>query len=228
MQLEPANATGESTRIMNQKNPNVDAYLTAGCGRCPLGGTPDCKVHDWQKELKKLRSIVLDCGLTEEVKWGVPCYTFQKKNIAIVSALKDYCTLSFFKGALLKDPDKVLSKPGENTQAGRLIRFTNAQEIVNLKTVLKAYIHEAIEVEKAGLKVDLKKNPEPIPEEFQNILNENPALKTAFDALTPGRQRAYILHFSAPKKSETRLSRIEKCTQKILDGEGLNDKYKGK
>ena len=167
--------------------------------------------------------ILLDCQLTEELKWSKPCYTFQKSNIIIIIGLKEYCALVFCKGVLLNDANGILIKPGENTQAGRWIKFTSVREIVEMETILKAYIYEAIEVEKAGLKVNFKKNPEPIPEEFQNKLDEIPALKTAFDALTPGRQRAYILYFSAPKQSKTRESRVEKCMQQILNGKGLND-----
>jgi uncharacterized protein YdeI (YjbR/CyaY-like superfamily) len=191
-------------------NPKVDEYLS--------------KAKKWQEEMEKLRMIILDCQLTEELKWGKPCYTFQKSNIVIIIGLKEYCALLFFKGALLNDANGILIKPGENTQAGRQIRFTNVREIVEMEPILKAYIYEAIEVEKAGLKVNFKKNTELIiPEEFQNKLDEIPALKTAFDALTLGRQRAYILYFSAPKQSKTRESRVEKCMQKILDGKGLND-----
>jgi uncharacterized protein YdeI (YjbR/CyaY-like superfamily) len=170
--------------------------------------------------------IILDCQLTEELKWGWPCYTFQKSNIVLINGFKEYCALLFFKGALLNDANGILIKIGENTQAGRQIRFTNVREIVEMEPILKAYIYEAIEVEKAGLKVNFKKNTELIfPEEFQNKLDENPALKTAFDALTPGRQRAYNLYFSAPKQSKTRESRVEKCMQQILNGKGLNDQY---
>ncbi|OBA06363.1 hypothetical protein A9P44_11080 [Paenibacillus polymyxa] len=194
-----------------EMNPKVDAYLD--------------KVKKWQAEMEKLRAIMLDCQLTEELKWGKPCYMFQNSNIAIIQGFKEHCALMFFKGALLKDPNSILIKPGEDTQAGRQIRFTNVEEIVEMETILKAYINEAIEVEKAGLKVDFKKNTELIfPEEFQAKLDENPALKTAFAALTPGRQRAYIMHFSAPKQSKTRESRIEKCKQDILSGKGLNDR----
>ena len=209
---------------MNNMNPRVNIYFTAGCGRCPLGNTPACKVNKWQEELEKLRTIILDCGLDEELKWGVPCYTFQKNNIVLIGAFKEYCALSFFKGALLKDANGVLSKPGQNTQSGRLIRFTGVRGIVELESILKAYIYEAIEVEKAGLKVNFKKTSEfVIPEEFQNKLDKIPALKTAFYALTPGRQRAYILYFSAPKQSKTRESRVERYTRQILSGKGLND-----
>ena len=195
---------------MNSMNPKVDEYLR--------------KTKKWQEEFEKLRMISLDCGLTEELKWGKPCYTFQESNIVLIHGFKEYCALLFFKGALLKDAKGILIQQTENVQAGRQIRFTNVREIVKIKTVLKAYIHEAIEVEKAGLKVKYKKTSEfKIPEEFQNKLDETPALKKAFDALTPGRQRGYIFYFSQPKQSTTRVSRVEKCMQQILKGKGLND-----
>ncbi len=206
-------------------NPKIDKYLTEGCGRCPLGGTSGCKVHKWPEELKKLRSIVLDCGLNEELKWGVPCYTYQNENILIVSAFKEFCAISFFKGSLLSDTNRILVKPGENSQAARYIKFTHFQEIIEKESILKAYIFEAIEVERAGLKVKFKKNPEPIPDELTQKLDEDPFFKTAFEELTPGRQRGYILYFSQPKQSKTRITRIEKCVPKILNGEGLHDKY---
>ena len=209
-------------------NPKVDQYLLDGCMRCPLGGTPKCKVHDWQDELTMLRSIVLDCDLTEELKWGVPCYTHQGKNVLIVSALKESATISFFKGSLLQDAANILTQPGPNSQASRYIKFTSVKDIVDLAETLKAYIYEAVEVEKAGLKVAFKKNPEPIPEELQMKLDDDPVFKTAFEGLTPGRQRGYILHFSQPKKSQTRINRIEKWTPKILNGEGMHDEYKSR
>ncbi|MFY0255450.1 YdeI family protein [Chitinophaga sp. 30R24] len=191
-------------------NPKVDIYVS--------------KTQKWEEELKKLRTIVLDCQLTEELKWGVPCYTFQKSNIVLIHVFKEYCALLFFKGALLNDPNGILIQQTKNTQSGRQIRFTNVREIVELEPILKAYIYEAIEVEKAGLKVNFIKSTALIfPEEFQNKLDELPALKTAFTALTPGRQRAYVLYFSAPKQSKTRESRVEKCIQQILNGKGLND-----
>jgi len=191
-------------------NPNVDEYLS--------------KTKKWQEEFEKLRMFILDCQLTEELKWGVPCYTFQKRNIVLIHGFKEYCALLFFKGALLHDTHGILIKQTENVQAGRQIRFTNVREIVAMETILKAYIYEAIEVEKSGLEVNFKKNTEfIIPEEFQNKFDEIPALKTAFEALTPGRQRAYILYFSEPKQSKTRESRVEKCMQQILNGKGLND-----
>ena len=210
---------------MESMNPAVDNYLIEGCGRCSLGGTPDCKVHNWTEELKQLRRIVLECGLTEEVKWSVPCYTFQQNNVLIVSAFKEYCSLSFFKGALLKDAEGILEKPGENSQAARLFKFTNVQQILEMEPTIKAYIYEAIEVEKAGLKVDFKQKNELVyPEELQTKLDEDPELKSAFESLTPGRQRGYVLHFSQPKQSKTRISRIEKCIPKILEGKGFHDR----
>ncbi|AJY73823.1 YdeI/OmpD-associated family protein [Paenibacillus beijingensis] len=191
-------------------NPKVDEFLS--------------KARKWKEEYEKLRNIVLDCELTEEFKWMHPCYTFQNKNIVLIHGFKEYCALLFHKGALLKDAHGILIQQTENVQAARQIRFTDVREIVEMETILKAYIHEAIEVEKAGLEVSFKKTTEfIIPEEFQNKLNEIPTLKTAFEALTPGRQRAYILYFSEPKQSKTRESRVEKCIQQILGGKGLND-----
>ncbi|UKJ08203.1 YdeI/OmpD-associated family protein [Solitalea lacus] len=178
----------------------------------------------WQEEIEKLRLIVLDCNLTEELKWGCPCYTFQKNNIVLIHTFKDYCALLFFKGALLKDARDVLIQQSKNVQAARQIRFSNLREIVEMEALIKAYIYEALEVEKAGLKVEFKKTDEfTIPEEFQHKLAEIPDLKVAFEALSPGRQRAYLLHFSQPKQSKTRESRIEKYMPQILSGKGLND-----
>ena len=209
---------------MSEINPQVDLYLTTGCGRCSLWNTSECKVHTWQEELKALRVILLDGGLTEELKWRVPCYTFEKNNIVLLSAFNDYCALSFVKGVLLKDANNILIQQTENTQAARQIRFTNVQEIHEMESILKAYLDEAIEVEKSGLKVNYKKMAEfIIPEELQRELDESPDLKTAFEALTPGRQRGYLLYFSAPKQSKTRVSRVEKYRQKILNGKGFND-----
>ena len=194
----------------SRMNPKVDVYLS--------------KPKKWQEEMEKLRMIILDCQLTEELKWGKPCYTLDKTNIVLIHGFKEYCALLFFKGALLKDANGILIKQTENVQAGRQIRFINVREIVELEPILKAYINEAIEVEKAGLKVNYKESAEFIlPEEFQNKLDEIPALKAAFDALTPGRQRGYNLYFSAPKQSKTRESRVEKCMEQILNGKGLND-----
>jgi uncharacterized protein YdeI (YjbR/CyaY-like superfamily) len=196
---------------MKTMNPKVDGYLS--------------KAKKWQEEMEKLRLIILDCQLTEELKWGKPCYTFQQTNIVLIVGFKEYCALIFCKGALLNDAHGLLIKPGENTQAGRQIRFTNVREIVEMKSILKGYIFEAIEAEKAGLQVNYKKHTELIfPEEFQNKLDQIPALKTAFKALTPGRQRAYHLYFSAAKQSKTRESRVEKCMPRILQGKGLDDR----
>jgi uncharacterized protein YdeI (YjbR/CyaY-like superfamily) len=197
-------------------NPKVDFYFN--------------KAKKWQKELEQLRTIVLDCGLNEELKWGVPCYMFpapagrQKSNIVLIHAFKEYCAFLFFKGALLNDPNGILIQQTENVQSARQIRFTSVREIVKIEKILKAYIYEAIEVEKAGLKVKLKKTSDfKIPDEFQKQLDKKPALKKAFESLTPGRQRAYIFYFSQPKQSKTRESRVEKCMPQILNGKGLND-----
>ena len=207
------------------KNPLVDAYLAEGCGRCELANTPECKVFQWIPELNALRSIVLSCGLEEERKWGVPCYTHKGANVAVVAAFKDYCSLSFFKGSLLKDPGKILDKPGENTQSARLIRFNSVSRIQELEPLLRAYIFEAIEVEDAGLKVDFKaKNELEYPDELVAIFAENPALQSAFESLTPGRQRGYLLYFSGAKQSATRTSRIEKYIDHILAGKGFHDR----
>jgi uncharacterized protein YdeI (YjbR/CyaY-like superfamily) len=191
------------------KSPQIGAFLS--------------KAKKWRDEMEKLRAIALGCQLTEELKWGKPCYTFQGSNVVIIQGFKEFCALLFCKGALLKDPKGLLEKPGENTQAARRISFTSVAEIVEVETALNAYIKEAIEAEKAGLEVEYKKSPEPLPEELQEKFTEMPALKKAFHALTPGRQRAYILHFSAAKQSQTRASRIEKCAPQILAGKGLND-----
>jgi uncharacterized protein YdeI (YjbR/CyaY-like superfamily) len=200
-------------------NPKVDFYFN--------------KAKNWREELEQLRRIVLDCQLTEELKWGVPCYTcplglsgkgLKRSNVVLIHVFKEYCAFLFFKGALLQDANGILIQQTKNVQAARQVRFTNVRDIVKLEPILKSYIYEAIEVEKAGLKVDLKKTSEfSIPEEFQKILEESPNLKAAFKALTPGRQRSYILHFSQPKQSKTRTSRIERCLPQILQGKGLND-----
>ena len=191
-------------------NPKVDAFLSSA--------------KKWRKEMEKLRGILLGCGLTEEWKWSKPCYTFQEGNVVVMLPLKEYCALLFCKGALLKDTEGILVKAGENTQAARQIRITDLPDIVKMEGVLRAYIHNAIDVEKAGLEVVYKKTTDfKIPEEFQKKLDEIPALKTAFTALTPGRQRGYILYFSAAKQSKTREARVEKCMKQILKGKGLLD-----
>jgi uncharacterized protein YdeI (YjbR/CyaY-like superfamily) len=194
----------------SETNPKVDAFLS--------------RAKKWRKELDKLRAILLDCQLTEALKWGKPCYTFQEANVVVILPLKEYCALLLCKGALLKDPNRILVKAGENSQSARQIRFTSLQEIVEKEALLKATIQEAIEAEKAGLKVTYKKITEhKVPEELQIKLEEIPALKTAFRALTPGRQRGYYLYISAAKQSKTREARIEKCIPRILKGKGLND-----
>ncbi len=191
-------------------NPKVDDYIG--------------NLKNWQTEIALLRTIVLDCGLTEEFKWRTPCYSFQGKNIVLLGSFKEYCAISFLKGSLLQDANGILSKPGENSQAVRLIRFTDWEEILKIKPIMKNYIHEAIELEKAGLKVNFKSNTElELVAELQKTLAENPVLKSAFEALTPGRQRAYNLYFSASKQSKTRETRIEKYIPRILDGKGIND-----
>jgi len=182
------------------------------------------KATDWQEEYEKLRMIILECGLTEELKWGCPCYSFKKKNIVLIHGFKEYCAVLFMKGVLLKDEENILIQQTENVQSARQIRFRDIREIYDLEPLLKAYIQEAIEVEKAGLKVDLKKTAEfNMPEEFRRKLEHNPTLKTAFEALTPGRQRGYLLYFSAAKQSKTRDARIEKYLPQILKGKGLDD-----
>ncbi|MEH7628235.1 YdeI family protein [Bacillus subtilis] len=194
----------------SRTNPKVDEFLS--------------KAKKWKEEFEKLRTIILDCELTEDFKWMHPCYTYNNKNVVLIHGFKEYCALLFHKGALLQDAHGILIQQTENVQAARQIRFTNVQEINEIENILKAYIHEAIEVEKAGLKVDINKNIElNIPEELQKKFDEIPALKTAFEALTPGRQRAYTLYFSQAKQSKTRESRVEKYVQKILDGKGLKD-----
>ena len=191
-------------------NPKVDEFLG--------------KEKKWHEEFKKLRQVILDCQLTEELKWGQPCYTLDGKNVVLMHGFKEYCALLFIKGALLKDTEGLLIQQTENVQAGRQIRFTNIQEIYRLEASLKAYIQEAIEVEKSGLNVEMKKNSDfAIPVEFQDMLDGHPTLKDAFFALTPGRQRAYIFYFSQPKQSKTRESRVDRCIPRILDGIGLDD-----
>jgi len=194
----------------SKANPKVDAFIASA--------------KKWQEEFKKLRSILLDSELTEEFKWGGPCYTFQGKNVVIINGLKESCALAFFKGALLKDVHGVLTRPGEHTQSGRWFKFASVREIAEMRSILKAYIREAIEVEKSGLKLKLRKTSDlKFPEELQIVLDEFPDFKAAFERLTPGRQRAYIYHFAAPKQSKTRESRVQKFMPQILKGKGLLD-----
>ncbi len=195
---------------MSRTNPKVDFFFD--------------KAEQWHAEYARLRTIVLDCDLTEVLKWGNPCYTLENSNIVLMHGFKEYCALLFFKGALLQDPEGILVQQTKNVQATRQIRFTSVEEIVEMEPILRAYIEQAIDVEKAGLKVAFKETAEfTMPEEFQSKLDDIPALKAAFEALTPGRQRAYLLHFSSPKQSRTREARIEKSIPQILDGKGLND-----
>jgi uncharacterized protein YdeI (YjbR/CyaY-like superfamily) len=194
---------------MKRTNPKVDAYFRED--------------RKWRKEAERLRMVSLACGLTEELKWGKPCYTFRESNVVLIQEFKEYIALMFIKGALLKDPRGILKRIGEHTQAGRQARFTNVREIIETEATLRAYIREAVEAEKAGLEVVLNKNPVPIPVELQYKLDDIPALKTAFFALTPGRQRGYIYYFSSAKQSKTREARIEKCRRRILEGKGLLD-----
>ncbi|WP_114939578.1 YdeI/OmpD-associated family protein [Mucilaginibacter endophyticus] len=191
-------------------NPKVDFYFN--------------EAEKWREEIAQLRLIALDCGLTEELKWGCPCYTYRESNIVLIHVFKEYCAFLFFKGALLSDTHQILIQQSENVQAARQIRFTNVEEVTERRSILKAYIYEAIEVEKAGLKVILKKTEDfVVADEFQSKLDSIPALKAAFEALTPGRQKAYLLHFSQPKQSSTREARVEKWMPQILNGKGLND-----
>jgi uncharacterized protein YdeI (YjbR/CyaY-like superfamily) len=193
----------------SKTNPNVDAFIA--------------NAKNWQPELKLLRAILLDSQLTEDFKWSQPCYTLDGKNVVVLGPMKDSCAFAFFKGALLKDPHGVLTRPGQHSQSARWIKFTSTREIAEMKSVLKSYIREAIQIEKSGLKVKLKKTSDlKLPEEFQLMLDEFPDVKKAFEALTPGRQRAYIYHFSAPKQSKTREARIRKFMPHILKGKGLD------
>ena len=200
----------EETMTDSKWNPKVDAFLA--------------RAGKWNEELHQLRALVLECDVTEELKWGQPCYTHQGRNVLLIHGFKEYCALLFFNGALMKDPKGILIQQTANVQAGRQIRFINLQEIVKQKATLKSYIRDAIAVEKSGVKLEYKKTEEfNVPEEFQSRLDAMPKLKTAFESLTPGRQRAYILHFSSAKQSKTRESRVEKCMPDILAGKGLND-----
>lgn len=206
------------------KSPEI--YFLEGCGRCSLGGTPDCKVHRWTQELQLLRSIILDCGLEEVAKWGVPCYMYGKSNVLVLSALKDTATIGFMKGALLDQTSYLLVEQTGTENVSRVLRFTSLEQIVDNEAEIKALIYQAIEVENQGLKVAPKKSKELLPEELEHAFVQNPQLKDAFYSLTPGRQHGYLLHFNQAKQAATRASRIEKCSEKILRGEGMHDQYK--
>lgn len=209
-------------------NTSANTYFLSGCGRCSLGGTPQCKVHTWAAELALLRSLIQNTELTEECKWGVPCYTLDGKNVIMLSAFKEYCCISFLKGTLLKDDRILLTKQGDYGQTGRLIKITDIEQIMTQEADILDFIDQAISNEKAGLKVEKKNNPEHIPTELQKVLDIDPTFREAFFNLTPGRQRGYIIHFSQPKQSKTRMARIEKYTSQILNGEGMHDAYKNK
>ena len=204
-------------------NPLVDKYLLNGCMRCKYGGTPQCKVNSWKEELETLRQLVVETGLKEEVKWGSPVYTHRGKNIVSVAALKDFATIGFFKGVLLKDKHQILQQQG-NLQSDRIVKFTNVKEIKKLAKILRAYVLEAIEIEDSGKKVEFKKKPEPMPDELLQALEDDPLLKEAFYRLTLGRQRSYSIFISQPKQEKTRLSRVEKCKSKIFHGKGWNER----
>ncbi|MFZ4754082.1 MAG: YdeI/OmpD-associated family protein [Chitinophagaceae bacterium] len=219
-------AKSSSVRLV--LNPQVDLYLAQGCGRCSLHNTPQCKVHHWQPELQTLRQIALESGLKEEIKWGVPVYTLDNKNLISVSAFKANAVLSFFKGVLLKDEHQVLQTPGERSQSVRLFRFTEVAEIDRLKNIIRDYINEAIQLEKKGAEVVFQKNQEPIPEELEQQFTAYPVFKKAFFELTPGKQRGYLIYFSQSKQSATRTSRIKNKMEDILKGIGMHDHYKGK
>lgn len=209
---------------MSNINHEVDIYFADGCGRCSLGGTPACKVHLWADALAQLRMIALDSELVEERKWGVPCYTFRGKNVLMIGAFKDNCVFSFLKGSLINDVHNLLVKPGENSQSAKIARFTDMQQVIAAEPYLRQYIREAIELEKSGAKVELKKAADyDIPEELQVKFAELPAFRVAFEALTPGRQRGYLIHFAQAKQPQTRIVRIEKYIEKIFEGKGMMD-----
>lgn len=206
-------------------NRSADNYFIEGCGRCSLGGTPECKVHTWSDELAALRKIILSVGLTEECKWGVPCYTLKGKNVVLLHAFKDYCAISFVKGSLLKDEKGILTTPTENSQAGKQFRCTDLASVEKYDEALRTCLMEAIEVERAGKKVEYKETKDfDFPDELTAKMKEMPELKTAFEALTPGRQRGYLLHFSGANQSATRIARIEKFIPHIMAGKGFQDR----
>ena len=207
------------------KPDNVDQYLESGCGRCEFGGTPNCKVHSWDEELYLLRAVLQESELKEEVKWSAPCYTHNGKNILTLSALKESVVVSFFRGAELKDPDGILEKPGENSRFARYIRFTDVDRIHSLKDSVLSYAQAAIDLEASGKEVNIGKDPLPdFPDELVSAFNDNSDFEAAFSALTPGRQRGYLLHFSSAKQSATRTARIERCMPKIFGGKGWNER----
>lgn len=212
---------------ISQVHSGVDAYLKDGCGRCSLYRTADCKVHRWVNVMKELRPIILDCGLQEELKWSVPCYTQDGKNIAILAAFKEYCAVSFLKGCLIDDRHKLLDRPGPNSRIGRVLRITSVSDVAGYSEPIRDYLRQAIEIEKLGLKVPHETDPVgEYPEELVAKFAEMPPLQFAFESLTPGRQRGYLIFFTGAKQSKTREARIEKCVPLILQGIGLHDQYK--
>ena len=208
---------------MASKIISIDQYLTEGCGRCKYFQTPQCKVHRWSEELLILRSIVLHAGLKEELKWSMPCYTIDGKNILIIAAFKDYCSVSFFKGALLKDTKQLLATPSENSNASRQLKFTDTKQIIKFEKEILKYIKEAVAIEQSGAKIPKPKSEKEIIPELKKEFEDNPELEDAFYKLTPGRQRGYLIYFSDAKQSATRTSRIQKYINKILDGKGFHD-----
>ena len=205
---------------MNEK---VDLYLEEGCGRCKLHNTPECKLHTWARELRLLRELVLSTGLFEDLKWSMPCYTHNGKNVVMIAAFKEYCCLSFFKGFLLADDQKILTTSGENSQTFKILKITSLEEILKLKDQIRSYVFEAIEIEKSGLKIEKKPQELVLPEELKEKLESDETLKIAFKKLTPGRQRSHVLFISQAKQTKTRESRVEKCIPLILSGKGQND-----
>ena len=209
---------------ISQNNPNVDAYLKQGCGRCKLFATPECKVNTWRKELVTLRNIVLGHPLIEDYKWKMPCYTANDRNILMICAFRDYCALAFFNGAFLNDPKGLLVAPGENSQSVRQLRFTNRTEIEKFTPLISNFIKEAIKLETSGRELKTEAKAIPLPQELKQIFQEIPSFKKAFEKLTPSRQRGYLLFFTAAKQSATRVTRIEKYKSHILAGKGMHDK----
>lgn len=210
---------------MPTKPENVDQYMKCGCGRCEFGGTPQCKVHSWGEELRLLRSILQGSGLTEELKWSAPCYTHDGRNILMLSALRESVTISFFRGTQMRDPENILEKPGENSRFVRYIRFKDTQTIASLKTTILSYIREAIDLETSSRRTDARNEaPLEYPDELVHMFRSNPEFEAAFSALTPGRQRGYLIHFLSAKQSKTKTARIEKCMPKIFTGKGWNER----
>jgi uncharacterized protein YdeI (YjbR/CyaY-like superfamily) len=210
------------------KATSVDQYLLDGCGRCSKGGTPNCTVHKWHTILVAMRELAAECMLTEEVKWSVPCYTLKGKNVLMIHAFMEYCSIMFMKGSLLTDPENILHRQTEHVTAGRQLRYTNLEDFLAQREQAKAFIMEAITLEEAGKKVEKRTEEEPVVEELKEAFSQDSTFKTAFYQLTPGRQRAYLLHFAQPKQAATRASRIEKCMDMILRGEGLHDAYRNR